>query len=89
MKRPLARALYYLIDITQDGAHNKKNMKLKVDKYCQETKYTYLLRSILFITCDILRWFAKTLIDNHDKEINALRWDKINTALQAQCKEGK
>ena len=89
MKRPLARALYYLIDITQDGAHNKKNMKLKVDKYWQETKDTYLLRSILFITCDILRWFAKTLIDNHDKEINALRWDKINTASQAQCKEGK
>ena len=64
-------------------------MKLKVDKYWQETKDTYLLRSILFITCDILRWFAKTLIDNHDKEINALRWDKINTASQAQCKEGK
>ena len=89
MKRPLARALYYLIDITQDGAHNKKNMKLKVDEYWQQTKDTYLLRSILFITCDILRWFAQTFIDNHDKERNALRWDKINTALQTQCKEGK
>ena len=89
MKRPLARALYYLIDITQDGAHNKKNMKLKVDKYWQETKDTYLLRSILFITCDILRWFADTLLKNQDEEINALRWDKIKTASQAQCKEGK
>lgn len=89
MKRPLARALYYLIDITQDGAHNKKNMKLKVDEYWQHTKDTYLLRSILFITCDILKWFAQTFIDNQDKERNALRWDKINTALQAQCKEGK
>ena len=89
MKRPLARALYYLIDITQDGAHNKKNMKLKVDEYWQQNKDTYLLRSILFITCDILKWFAKTLIDNQDKETNALRWYKINTASQAQCKEGK
>ena len=89
MKRPLARALYYLIDVTQDGAHNKKNMKLEVDKYWQKYKDTYLLRSILLITCDILIWFAKTLLQNQDKERNALRWEKINTALQAQCKEGK
>ena len=89
MERPLARSLYYLIDVTQDGAHNKKNMKLDVDKYWQKYKDTYLLRSILFITCDILIWFAKTLLENQDKERNALRWEKINTALQAQCKEGE
>ena len=64
-------------------------MKLDVDKYWQKYKDTYLLRSILFITCDILIWFAKTLLENQDKERNALRWEKINTALQAQCKEGK
>lgn len=62
MPKPVARELHYILDITQDYAHNKKDLKLDVDKYWETNKSSYLLRSVLFAVCDILRWFKLTCI---------------------------
>lgn len=70
MPKPLAQALKYLVDITQDGAHSKNDMKLKVDEYFEKTKDVLLLRSVVFILIDVVKWFAITLLDHNDTDEN-------------------
>ena len=78
MPMPLARSLKYIVDIVQDGAHSKDGLKLDVDKYFKKTKDTFLLRSVVHILIDCLRWFALTILNYQDEEINALSlWEKI------------
>ena len=48
MPRPLAQSLVYFLDITQDAAHRKGKLQLKVDVYFVETKDVLLLKSIVF-----------------------------------------
>lgn len=70
MPKPLAQALKYLVDITQDGAHSKNDMKLKVDEYFEKTKDVLWLRSVVFILIDVVKWFAVTLSNNDEPDIN-------------------
>ena len=78
MPKPLARSLVYIVDIVQDGAHSKANLKLKVDKYFEETKDTLLLRSVVYILIDIIKWYTLTVLNHRDKEVNAVTlWQKI------------
>lgn len=77
MPKPLAQSLVYIVDVTQDGAHSKKNLKLKVDKYFEEEKDTLLLRAVANILIDIIKWFVTTLMKHQDKKINeATLWKK-------------
>lgn len=75
---PIARSLKYIVDIVQDGAHSKDGLKLEVDKYFKNTKDIFLLRSVAHLLIDCLRWFALTVLNHQDKEINAISlWEKI------------
>ena len=78
MPKPLAQSLKYIVDVTQDGAHSKNVMKLKVDEYFKKTKDLLMLRSVVFILIDVIRWFAVTAMKRNDAEINELTlWRKI------------
>ncbi len=78
MPKPLAQSLVYIVDITQDGAHSKGKLKLKVDKYFEETKDTLLLRSVSYILIDIIKWFVVTLLNHQDKDVNEITlWAKV------------
>lgn len=79
MPKPLAQSLKFIVDITQDGAHSKNDMKLKVDEYFEKTKDILLLRSVVFILIDVVKWFAVTLLKNNDTDINELTlWRKCD-----------
>lgn len=79
MPKPLAQSLVYIVDITQDGAHSKGKLKLKVDRYYEQTKDTLLLRSVTYILIDVIKWFALTLHSHQDKDANeAFLWEKCN-----------
>ena len=77
MPKPLATGLKYIVDITQDGAHSKNEMKLKVDEYFEKTKDIHLLKSVMFILIDIVKWFAETALQNSDSDYNeVMLWRK-------------
>ena len=79
MAKPLAYALKYIVDITQDAAHSKSELKLKVDDYFEETKDTLLLKSVVFILMDVVKWFAVTALSHMDPEENeALLWHECD-----------
>lgn len=77
MKKPLAQSLIYVVNLTQDGAHSKGNLKLDVDYYYKSTKDTLMLRSVLYIIIDVLKWFGITALNNRDVEVNQTRWEEI------------
>lgn len=78
MAKPLAQSLKYIVDITQDASHSKNELKLKVDEYFQDTKDTLLVRSVVYILIDIIKWAALTALNNQDAEINALTlWREV------------
>lgn len=74
---PVASSLRYITTLTQDEAHSKVGLKLDVHKYWEETKDTHLLRSVVFVLMDVLKWFGITAIHNQDLELNATRWEKM------------
>ena len=57
MPAPLAHSFKYYLDITQDGSHDKKDLKLGVDSYIRKSHNTNLFNSILFIAMDLLLWY--------------------------------
>lgn len=79
MPKPIAVGLKYIVDITQDGAHSKNKMKLKVDEYFELTKDTHLLKSVVFILIDVVKWFAVTALNNNNPDINeSVLWRKAD-----------
>ena len=56
MPIPLACALWYFLDITQDASHKKDDLRLKV----REAASVNLFRSVLYIAMDICLWYAKS-----------------------------
>ena len=78
MPRPLAQSLVYFLDITQDAAHRKGKLQLKVDVYFVETKDVLLLKSIVFILMDIIIWFIDTWKEHKDPDVNEIvLWEKV------------
>lgn len=78
MPKPLAQSLNYIVDLTQDGSHSKKGLRLRVDEYFEETKDVLLLKSIAFILIDVLKWFAITALTYQHPEDNETKlWSKI------------
>lgn len=58
MPKALSSTLWNLIDMVQDGSHNKDNLNLFVREYVTDTKSPFLFRTCLYITLDTLRWFS-------------------------------
>lgn len=78
MPKPLAQSLVFFLNITQDGAHRKSKLPLKVDEYFIKTKDVLLLRSILFILIDLIKWFIETWKEHMDSEVNEIvLWEKV------------
>lgn len=78
MPMPIAQSLSYIVSVVQDGAHSKKQLKLKVDKYFKQTEDVLLLKSVCFLLMDCIKWFALTIISHQDIEINkAILWEPI------------
>ena len=75
MPKPLTRSLWYCLDIVQDGSHLKEGLKLGVDKYITSTQNANLIRSILHIIIDLLRWFIEYVPNHKDNELNLLKWE--------------
>ena len=78
MPKPMAQSLVYFLNMTQDSAHRKKNLTLKVDEYFNKTKDVLLLRSVLFILIDIIKWFIETWKGHMDPDVNEkVLWEKV------------
>lgn len=78
MPKPLATSLKYIVDITQDASHSKNEMKLKVDEYFEQTKDVLMLRSVVYILIDVIKWFAITALSHQDSEVNEQTlWQKL------------
>lgn len=78
MPKPLAQSLLYFLEMTQDGAHRKSKLSLKVDEYFINTKDVLLLRSVLFILIDLIKWFIETWSSHQDPDANEIvLWEKV------------
>lgn len=78
MPKPLAQSLDYFLGMTQDGAHRKSKLSLKVDEYFINTKDVLLLRSVLFILIDLIKWFIETWKAHQDPDVNEIvLWEKV------------
>jgi len=74
MPAPLVCSLKFFLDITQDGSHSNKELKLAVDKYVAENKNINLYRTVLYIAMDLLLWHKKTI--EKDFEYETWSWNK-------------
>ncbi len=70
MPGPLACSLNYIIQIVQDASHGKSGLKLKVNDYYLKTKDTLLLRSVVYILIDCIKWFTVTALKYPNIEEN-------------------
>ena len=80
MSKPLAKAFLNVITIMQDCSHNKGKMELNVHDYYIKTNDTLLLKSVLFILLDFIKWFATTCLKYQNPIIN-------EQTLWSKCEE--
>lgn len=77
MPKPLALSLSYIVDVTQDASHCKNEMTLDVDLYFNETKDVLLLRSVMYILIDLIRWYSIVISKHQDSSVNeCIFWEK-------------
>jgi len=60
MPVPVARSLFTLIEILQDGSHDKKALNLSVSEYVNEVQTPFLFRACLYLVMDLLKWYHDT-----------------------------
>lgn len=78
MPAPIACSLNYILKIVQDASHSKSALKLKVDEYYTKNKDTLLLRAVVYILIDCIKWFTETALKYPNIEENAKKlWVKI------------
>lgn len=88
MPKPLAASLRYIVNITQDGAHSKSDLQLKVDEYFAETGDLNLLRSVVFAAMDFVKWLAVTAMTHRDPDMNRMElWKKVEPATDGGSKD--
>ena len=80
MSKPLAKVFLNVITIMQDCSHNKGKMELNVHDYYIKTNDTLLLKSVLFILIDFIKWFATTCLKYQNPNIN-------EQTLWSKCEE--
>lgn len=80
MPKPLARSLWYFLDITQDGSHKKGDLKLGVDKYVRDTKNINLFRTVLYIAMDLCLWY-KNVRDEADSPDFLPKWERVKNRI--------
>lgn len=86
MPKPLARSLWYFLDITQDGSHKKGDLKLGVDKYVRDTKNINLFRTVLYIAMDLCLWYERVR-GEADNPAFVPKWKRIrNKDMDSESK---
>ena len=85
MPAPLARSLWFFLDMTQDGSHSKEELKWGVRKYVEETKNINLFRSILHIAMDLCLWF-KSVKDEIDVKTYERKWEEKQAVILEEDK---
>jgi hypothetical protein len=60
MPAPIAKSLKALIEILQDGSHNKDSLHLSVSEYVNEVQTPFLFRACLYLVMDLLKWYHDT-----------------------------
>lgn len=73
MPKALSRALFYLVQIAQDGSHNISDDNLEVVVYTRNTKRLNLFFSILHVLMEILCWYADV---SNDQNVEHKSWKK-------------
>lgn len=59
MPEALAEALKFFVSYTQDGSHDKSQLKLDVREYLRSSGDIYLVKSLAILCLDIIVWFYK------------------------------
>lgn len=87
---PLAESLRYIVKITQDASHSKSGLKLNVDRYFEETGDTLLLKSVLMILMDFLKWLVICLSLNKSVEENRMfLWKDVSAETPGDVEEDR
>ena len=85
MDKTLCHQLYYLLDITQDCSHGRKNLSLGVDGYVRANQNTNLFKSVLFVAMDLLLWYMNVVcngsLPKRDWSGNYLHKGKVATKV--------
>ena len=85
MEKTLCHQLSYLLDITQDCSHGKKNLSLGVDSYVRANRNINLFRSVLFVAMDLLLWYENVVYNGslakRDWSGNYLHKGKVATKV--------
>lgn len=86
MPKPLARSLWYFLDITQDASHKNGDLKLGVDKYVRDTKNINLFRTVLYIAMDLCLWYERVR-GEADNPAFVPKWKRIrNKDMDSESK---
>lgn len=83
MPPPLARSLWYVLDITNDGSHSGSDeLNLQMQKYVSESGDKQLFNAILHVLLSLCVWYK----DNYysDREANTSKWYKLGESKVVQ-----
>lgn len=85
----VAFMLKNVLDVIQDGSHDRDHLRLGIDQYVTEIRTPYLFKSAVFQLLDILIWSKEFLDQNRDLEKNDLTWKAKEPASDQMWIEGK
>lgn len=66
----LALGMEYIVKTTQDGSHYGDSLKYQVRQYVGDTENVNIIRSILFIVLELIKWFMMYLANHTDAQAN-------------------
>ena len=72
----IGELLFRTLNITQDGSHEKPELKLRVQEYSKKFPAKYAYSSTVNSLLEILEYFNKFLSENQDTEKNKNKWLK-------------
>ncbi len=76
MPSPLARSVWYILDLTNDGSHSgSADLDLNVQKYISETGDKQLFNAVIPILMSLCVWYKN--IHSSGKKTNREKWYKV------------
>jgi hypothetical protein len=69
-----AKNVSHLLDVLQDGSHDKEELDLRVHDYIRTNSSHYFQRSIAYLFLDVLSGFRTLVKDNPNRETNLELW---------------
>jgi hypothetical protein len=59
MHKSMAESFEFFLSYTQDGSHDKKNLKLEFRDYLKKSGDIYIVKALAIIGLDIIKWLGK------------------------------